>query len=212
MLIKEIKNNENNDNLTYDIFIDKGINLLEKVKVIIKQYCKIKDNNKLLINKIKDKINLKNNNKDMDDYKNNDFNIENNENIIKNIMKKLYKLNNFLLNFINYFKYNTNNIYLIIQEISNILNYDSTKFLMNYEKEIKKVDVLFSSHKKIIIEDDSDNIFEHINNISNTYNLITNIILNIHAIIYLGEILKNQNIILRDIYKENFDNNFKKLT
>lgn len=210
MLIKEIKNNENNDNLTYDIFIDKGINLLEKVKVIIKQYCKIKDNNKLLINKIKDKINLKNNNKDMDDYKNNDFNIENNENIIKNIMKKLYKLNNLLLNFINYFKDNTNNIYLIIQEISNILNYDSTKFLMNYEKEIKKVDVLFSSHKKIIIEDDSDNIFEHINNISNTYNLITNIILNIHAIIYLGEILKNQNIILRDIYKEKFDNNFKK--
>lgn len=199
MLIEEIK--DNND-LTYKIFINKSIKLLEKIYIIIEQYNKIRSNNEMLTNEIKNIINFSKNIDKIKDLNNNpEFDIGDNEDLMKNLMNKLYKLNTFLNNYIETFRNDVYNTHLNIQIIYKELKYDISEIIMYYEKDYKEFNILFSSCKNITINNNTDDIFEHINNISNNYKLTTKIILYINSIIFLGEISKKQNTNLKNIYK-----------
>ena len=196
MLIEDIK--DDND-LTYKIFIDKSINLLEKVYIIIEQYNKIRSNNEMLTNEIKKTIKVDENlNKKQDLNNNPEIDIGDNENLMKNIMNKLYKLNTFLNNYIETFRNDVYNTHLDIEKIYKELGYDISEIIY-FEKDNKEFNNLFSSCKNININSNTDDIFEHINNISNNYKLTTKIILYINSIILLGEISKKQNINLKNI-------------
>lgn len=197
MLIEDIK--ENND-LTYKIFIDKSINLLEKVYIIIEQYNKIRSNNKILTNEIKKIIKIDENIDNIKDLNNNpEIDIGDNEDLMKNLMNKLYKLNTFLNNYIKTFRNDVYNTHLNIQKIYKELKYDISEIIIYYEKDNKELNNLFSLCKNIIINSNTDDIFEHINDISNNYKLTTKIILYINSIIFLGETSKKQNINLKNI-------------
>lgn len=202
MLIKEIHDNED---LTYDIFIDKGINLIDKVHILIKQYDLIENNTEILIKKIKNKI-------EIIDIKKKDFsksgtdfkykNTKNDKDIMKDIMDKLYVLDVYLNNYIDFFKNNIYYVYLQIKEIYKNSKYYNKEFFIYYKNEIEEIDKLFSIYKKIKIDDQIDELFEHIINISNNYILVRKIILCISIIIKLGELLKVENKKLRIIYED----------
>lgn len=198
MLIKEI--DESNLDLSYEIFIDKSIKLLERVFIIIKQYNEIRNNNYTLTCEIKKVIKLSTK-AYIFKYINNNIEIEINrdEELMKKLMNKLFMLNTCLNNYIKDFRNDIHNTYLNIQEIYKELKYDITEITICYEKESKDFDKLFSSIKYIEINN-TDDIFEHINNISNNYKLTTRIILLIHCMLYLGELLKMQNTTLKKLY------------
>lgn len=203
-IIEEIEEtNFERENLTYEVFIDKGINLIEKIYILIYQYNNIKDNTEILIDKIMKKIKIinikKENYKKMDMDLKNDY-IEINESkdityLIKNIKNKLFTLNillnNYIKNFINYTSYKS-------LQIKELYQKDDT----DYENEIKEIDKLISSYGQINTNDITNDLFDHIINISNIYILITKIILCINIITKIGEILKKQNTILKIIYKD----------
>jgi predicted nucleic acid-binding protein len=195
MLIEEIK--DNND-LTYKIFIDKGIKLIEKVEIIIEQYNKIRDNNEIMIDSIKKEIDFEKKINKIKVLNNNESYVEEGNDLMEKIMNKLYKLNVFLHNYIETSKKMIHDIHLNIQEIYKKLKYDIDENI-TYEEDIEIFNKLFSSCKDIIIDNNND-IFKYITNISNNYKLSTKIILYINSIILLGEISKKQNIKLKNIY------------
>lgn len=201
MLIKEI---ENNDDLRYDIFIDKGINLIDKIFILIKQYNVIENNINNLISEIKKKI-------EITDIKKDDFlklNIylkydhdKTNKKMIKDIMNKLNNLDIYLNNYIKNFRNNIHYIYLYIKEFYKNHKYHNEKFFIYYKNEIKEIDELISIYKEIKINDKVDEIFEHINSISNIYILVRKNILSINIITKIGELLKVENEKLLIIYE-----------
>lgn len=201
MLIKEIDNNED---LKYDIFIDKGIILIDKVYILINQYNGIEINTEILINEIKKKIEIIDIKKEVFEKLIIDFkynNTKTNKDMMKDIMKKLNSLDIYLNNYIKNFKNNIYYIYLQIKEFYKNHEYYNKYFFIYYKNEIIEIDKLFSIYKEIKINDKIDELFEHINNISNNYILIRKIILSINIITNLGEILKVENEKLRIIYK-----------
>lgn len=201
MLIKEI--DESNVDLSYEIFIDKSINLLEKVFIIIKQYNEIRNNNYTLTCEIKKVIKLSTKVYIFKDINNNiEIDINSGEELMKKLMNKLFMLNTCLNNYIKDFRNDMHNTYLNIQEIYKELKYDISEITICYEKESKEFDKLFSSIKYIEINNNTDDIFEHINNISNNYKLTTRIILYTHTMLFLGELLKMQNTTLKKLYNE----------
>lgn len=195
MLIEEIK--DNND-LTYKIFIDKSIKLIEKVEIVIEQYNKIRDNNEIMIDSIKKEIDFEKKINKIKVLNNNESYLEEGYDLMEKIMNKLYKLNVFLHNYIETSKKKIHDIHLNIQEIYKKLKYDIEENI-TYEEDIEIFNKLFSSCKDIIIDNNND-IFKYITNISNNYKLSTKIILYINSIILLGEISKKQNIKLKNIY------------
>lgn len=197
------------ENLTYEIFIDKAISLIDKIYILIQQYNTIKDNTEILIDKIRNKINMINIEKEVPkklntDYKFNYTKIDKNKDIMKDIMNKLYILDAFLNNYIENFKTYISYNHLQIKELCKEDKYYNKEFFINYENEIKEIDKLISIYKEININDKTDDLFEHIINISNNYILTRKIILSINIIIKLGEILKNQNKKLKIIYEDLF--------
>lgn len=201
MLIKEIHDNED---LTYDIFIDKGIKLIDKVHILIKQYDLIKNNTEILIKKIKNKIEIIDIKKDDFSKSDTDFkykNTKNDKDIMKDIMDKLHVLDIYLNNYIEFFKNNIYYVYLQIKEIYKNSKYYNKEFFIYYKNEIEEIDKLFSIYKKIKIDDQIDELFKHIINISNNYILVRKIILCISIIIKIGELLKVENKKLRMVYE-----------
>lgn len=207
--IEEIHEDIINENLKYDVFINKGIFLIDKIYSIIKQYNTIKNNTELLINEIQKKIiiNIKEENYEFLKINSNLNNIKIDEvqdikNLIKNIMKKLYDLdillNNYIENFKNYIYYK----YLQIKELYKNDKHKNNDFFIYYENEIKEIDKMFFRYKKINTNDEINDLFEHIINISNVYVLVTKNILSINIVIKIGEILKKQNTIFKIIYKD----------
>jgi hypothetical protein len=202
MLIKEIDNNED---LKYDIFIDKGIKLIDKVYILIKQYNVIENNTERLIKEIKKKIEIIDIKKRKFEKLNIDFkynHTKNNKDIIKDIMDKLHSLDNYLNNYIENFKNNIYYVYLQIKEFYKNHKYYNKDFFIYYKNEIKEIDKLFSIYKEIKIDDQIDELFEHINNISNNYILLRKNILSINIITKLGELLKIENKKLIIIYED----------
>lgn len=201
MLIKEIHDNED---LTYDIFIDKGIKLIDKVHILIKQYDLIENNTEILIKKIKNKIEIIDIKKDDFSKSDTDFkykNTKNDKDIMKDIMDKLHILDIYLNNYIEFFKNNIYYVYLQIKEIYKNSKYYNKEFFIYYKNEIEEIDKLFSIYKKIKIDDQIDELFKHIINISNNYILVRKIILCISIIIKIGELLKVENKKLRMVYE-----------
>lgn len=202
MLIKEIDNNED---LTYEIFIDKGINLIDKVYILIKQYNLIENNTEILIKEIKKKIEIIDIKKEDFEKLNTNFlynHTKNNKDMMKDIMDKLHSLDIYLNNYIENFKNNIYYIYLQIKEFYKNHKYYNKDFFIYYENEIKEIDKLFFIYKEIKIDDQIDELFEHINNISNNYILVRKNILSINIITKLGELLKVENKKLRIIYED----------
>lgn len=202
MLIKEINNNED---LRYDIFIDKGINLIDKVYILIKQYNVIENNTEILINEIKKKIEKIDIKKDKFEKLNIDFkynHTKTNKDMMKDIMDKLNSLDIYLNNYIKNSKNNIYYIYLQIKEFYKNHEYYNKDFFIYYKNEIIEIDKLFSIYKEIKIDDKIDELFEHINDISNNYILVRKNILSINIITKLGELLKAENKKLRIIYEK----------
>jgi hypothetical protein len=202
MLIKEIDENED---LTYKIFIDKGLKLINKVHVIIMQYDSIINNNEKLFEKIK--LSIKEINIKKETYKKTEIDdvfknlyIDDNNDLIKKIANKLLILDIYLNNYLKKFKNNIHYTYLFIKEINKNYKYDSESDI-KYEKQVKEIDVLISFYKEIKLNDNFDDIFEHVYNISNIYILIKKIIINVNILIMLGELLKVENKQLKTIYK-----------
>lgn len=201
MLTKEI---ENNDDLRYDIFIDKGIKLIDKIFILIKQYNVIENNINNLINEIKKKIEIIDIKKDDFLKLNIDFKYDHdktNKKMIKDIMNKLNILDIYLNNYIKNFRNNIHYIYLYIKEFYKNHKYYNKEFFIYYKNEIKEIDELISIYKEIKINDKVDEIFEHINNISNNYILVRKNILSINIITKIGELLKVENEKLIIIYE-----------
>lgn len=210
-IIEEIEEtrieNFENENLTYEVFIDKGIKLIEKIYILIHQYNRIKDNTETLIDEIGKKIKIinmkKENHKKLDiDLK---IDLENYESkdiayLVKNIKNKLFNLNillnNYVENFKNYISYKSLQIKELCQEFCDKKNY------ADYDRVIKEIDKLIFRYGEFNTNDITNNLFDHIINISNIYILITKNILCINIIINIGEILKKQNTILKIIYKD----------
>lgn len=202
MMIKKIDNNED---LRYDIFIDKGINLIDKVYIIIKQYNIIENNTEILINEIKKKIEIIDIKKEEFEKLTIDFKYNNkksNKDMMKDIMKKLNSLDIYLNNYIKIFKNNIYYIYLQIKEFYKNHKYYNKDFFIYYNNEIIEIDKLFSIYKEIKIDDKIDELFEHIDNIYNNYILVRKNILTINIITKLGEILKIENKKLKIIYED----------
>lgn len=200
MLVKEINNDET---LTYKVFIDKGIFLVDKVYNIIDQYKKIEENTDMLIEQIKKRIRI--NSIEKENYEKIDINdklnkveIKDEKDIIKNVAEKLHNLDLYINNYIKTFK---NKIYYISLNIKKIYKKEDKEFFSYYETEIKEINMLISKYEKIILDDNLDELFEHIINISNIYILITKIIISINIIIKLGELLKIENKKLKLIYE-----------
>lgn len=202
MLIKEIDNNED---LRYDIFIDKGIILIDKVHILIKQYNVIENNTEILINEIKKKIEIIDIKKKEFEKLNIDFkynHTKTNKDMMKDIMNKLNSLDIYLNNYIKNFKNNIYYIYVQIKDFYKNYEYYDKDFFIYYKNEIIEIDKLFSIYKEIKIDDKNDELFEHINNISNNYILVRKNILSINIITKLGELLKVENKKLRIIYEK----------
>lgn len=202
MLIKEI---DNNDNLRYDIFIDKGINLIDKVYILINQYNVIEKNTEKLINEIKKKVEIIDIKKEDKEKINIDFkynHTKTNKDMMKDIMNKLNSLDIYLNNYIKNFKNNIYYIFVQIKEFYKNHEYYNKEFFIYYKNEIIEFDKLFSIYKEIKIDDKKDELFEHINNISNNYILVRKNILSINIIIKLGELLKIENKKIRIIYEK----------
>jgi hypothetical protein len=200
MLVKEINNDET---LTYKIFIDKGIFLIDKICNIIDQYKKIEENTDMLIEQIKKRIRM--NSIEKENYEKIDINdklnkmeIKDEKDIIKNIAEKLHNLDLYINNYIKKFK---NKIYHISLNIKKIYKKDDKEFFSCYETEIKEINMLISKYEKNILNDNLDELFERIINISNIYILVTKIIISINIIIKLGELLKIENKELKSIYE-----------
>lgn len=196
MLVKEINNDET---LTYKVFIDKGIFLIDKIYNIIDQYKKIQENTDMLIEQIKKRIRI--NSIEKENYEKIDINdklnkveIKDENDIIKNIAEKLHNLDLYINNYIKTFK---NKIYYISLNIKK----EDKEFFSYYETEIKEINMLISKYEKIILDDNLNELFEYIINISNIYILITKIIISINIIIKLGELLKIENKKLKLIYE-----------
>lgn len=196
------------ENLTYEVFIDKGIKLIEKIYILIHQYNRIKDNTEILIDEIGKKIKIINMKKE--NYKKLDINLkidlEINESkdityLVKNIKNKLYKLNILLNNYIENFKNYISYKILQIKELWQKEECYNKKDYEDYDREVKEIDKLIFQHGQINTNDITDDLFGHIINISNIYILITKNILCINIITNIGEILKKQNTILKIIYK-----------
>lgn len=199
-----MKKIDNNEDLRYDIFIDKGINLIDKVYILIKQYNIIENNTEILINEIKKKIEIIDIKKDEIEKLNIDFkynHTKTSKDMMKDIMKKLNILDIYLNNYIKKFKNNIYYIYVQIKEFYKNHEYYNKDFFIYYKNEIIEIDKLFFIYKEIKIDDKIDDLFEHINNISNNYILVRKIILSINIITKLGELLKVENNKLRIIYE-----------
>lgn len=200
MLIKE----NNNEDLTYEIFIEKSIKLLDKINIILNQYNTIENNTEILIKKIKKKLKIYTKRKDTSEkseYKT----VEDREydkDIMKNLMNKLYKLNMSLNKYMKRLKINIYDVYLEIQKLYENSKYYDKDFNIHYKDKIKEIEDSFSIYEKIEINNEIDDLFEHINNISNNYILTTKIVLSINIIINLGELLKLQNTKLKIIYND----------
>ena len=202
MLIKEIDNNED---LRYDIFIDKGINIIDKVYILIKQYNVIENNTEILINEIKKKIVIIDTKKEEFEKLNIDFkynHTKTNKDMMIDILNKLNSLDIYLNNYIKNFRNNIYYIYVQIKEFYKNHEYYDKNFFIYYKNEIIEIDKLFSIYKEIKIDDKIDELFEHINNISNNYILVRKSILSINIITRLGELLKVENKKLRIIYEK----------
>lgn len=200
---KSFKNNENEE-LTYKVFIEKGIKLIDKSLIIICQYNTIINNTEFLINKIKNKtklINIKEMsykkleidlNFDISEIKE----IKDKKIIMRKLKNKLYNLDILLNNYIKNLKSHIFYTYSLIKELS----YE--KNVVNHEIDFNDIENLIIYYEKIETKCLTDDLFEHIINISNIYILNTKIILCINIIIGIGEILKKHNMILKTIYKK----------
>lgn len=209
--IEETKiRNFENEKLTYEIFIDKGINIINKIYILIQQYNKMKDNTEILIDKIKKNIKIINMEKENYKKLNIDLNfnyieIDKNKDIItliKNIKDRLCILDLLLNNYVENFKNYISCKYLQIKELYKNNKYYNEEFCINYENEVKEIDKLIFNYREFNTDNQSDDLFGHIINISNVYILITKNILNMNIITKIGEILKKQNTVLKIIYKD----------
>lgn len=198
-----------NEKLTYGIFVEKGIKLIEKIYILIYQYNTIINNTETLIDIIKKKINSINLKKEIfkkldtdlnfDDFEKNET--KNIKYLMKNIKNRLCNLDILLNNYVKNLKNYIFHKFLQIEELyksDNIFDKENHK---NHENEIKEIDKLICFYEKFNIKDVTNDLFEHIINISNIYILNTKNILCINIITRMGEILKEQNTIFKIIYK-----------